>query len=84
MIEYYIVFNVICAIISSTIAYKKDRGAVSAFFVGLLLGIIAIIILLFLPTYIGDKYRKCPECAEIILNDAKKCKYCKSSIFEGG
>lgn len=32
------------------------------------------------PTQLSKTHRKCPECCELVLNDAKKCKHCGSSI----
>lgn len=31
-----------------------------------------------------QKTRKCPECAEEILIDARKCKHCGSDVTKGG
>lgn|SRR5690606_27202380 len=29
---------------------------------------------------VSAKYRKCPECAELVLKEAKKCKHCQSEL----
>jgi hypothetical protein len=29
---------------------------------------------------VSAKYRKCPECAEVVLKEARKCKHCQSEL----
>lgn len=69
--------SIVSAIVCAVLASKKDRNAAGWFFIGLLLGIFGIILVVFMsPVTGGEKYKKCPECAETILSEAKKCKHC--------
>lgn len=82
---------IVCGIISAMIASNKGRSTAGWFFVGLLfgpLGIVAALVVSADHQALKDKkvsigsHRKCPMCAEMVLAEAKICKYCKSDLPE--
>jgi hypothetical protein len=73
-----IFFGIICALIAN----NKKRNSLLWLIFGSIFGIFALIILLVLPSYKYDEtptpetHFRCPDCAELILKQARKCKHC--------
>ena len=75
MIEFLI--WLLCAFATMGVATAKNRNVVGWFFIGLVLPVIALIVVSVMPALADpDKMKKCPECAETVLKDAKVCKHC--------
>jgi hypothetical protein len=55
----------------------KDRAGLAY---GLFLGWIGVIILAFLPTREGDRFRECPHCREKMRRDASVCPHCQRDV----
>jgi hypothetical protein len=73
----------ILAVVVAIWAYKMGRSAVGYFFLSLLLSpVIAGVILLVSGRKVGEKYKKCPECAEIVKSEAKICRFCGHDFTE--
>lgn len=84
----WIMFGVVCAVAANS----KNRGSIGWFFMGMLFGPFALLILIFLPkqpdpaatpfhdaSRISDS-RTCPYCAETIKMAAIVCKHCGRDI----
>lgn len=75
------VFWFAIAFLCGLIAIAKNRS-VGWFFLGLLFSVFALVLLLALPA-LGARARRertCPECAEAVLVEARRCKHCGASI----
>lgn len=84
----------LCAIVTAIIASSKGRSGVGWFLVGCVIGIFGIILVACMPSLkkpAGD-YRvgaapspethvKCPDCRELVLRDARKCKHCGCALI---
>ncbi|MCL4715458.1 MAG: hypothetical protein KJZ75_11155 [Hyphomonadaceae bacterium] len=65
------------------IATEKGGGGCLWAFLGFLLGPLALIIVAAMPSQQkprADELRKCPECAEMIRREARKCRFCGSEV----
>ena len=84
-----IVFWILCGFVTSLIFGNKGRNAIGGFLLGALLGPFGILIAL-----VSSKdesqlekqavqtglSRKCPECAEVVKAEARKCRFCGSDL----
>jgi hypothetical protein len=76
--------GVICGGIAAAIASSKGGSGVGAFFVGLLLGPIGVLIACFMgdPQRLAETQmtqgnrKKCPRCAELVMAEARVCRFC--------
>lgn len=85
--ELFLIVWIGCAILCWIVANSKARLAGLWFILGLFLGVFALIAILVLPSLARDKnapspdtHVKCPDCRELVLKDARKCKHCGTSL----
>lgn len=84
----FVLFWLVFAVLVGLLAVKRGRGGVAWFFVAVLLSpLIGALLLLVLPnkaevgaTPTPETHVKCPECRELVLKDARKCKHCGSAL----
>jgi len=67
------------------IANSKSRSGCGWFILGLLLGPFALVVAA-LPTAQDDAplnktHARCPDCRELVLIDARKCKHCGCALI---
>lgn len=79
-----LVFGVICALIASS----RGRSALGWFVLGCLFSIFALLLVALLPSLktdpnqpTPDTHVKCPDCAELVKNEARVCKHCGCKLI---
>jgi hypothetical protein len=87
--EVLLVLWLLCGIAGGIILSNKGRSGCGGFALGFLLGPIGLVIALVMQTdhkelehrslRSGDT-RKCPNCAEVVRAEAKKCRFCGSEL----
>ncbi|WP_070414677.1 zinc ribbon domain-containing protein [Pseudomonas lundensis] len=92
--EYLIVW-LAAAGVCAYFAKQKGRSVGGWFVLGFLLPVVALVILWVLPSLgfddaksqeiarkygVSSRYRKCPECAELVQREATKCKHCQAEL----
>jgi hypothetical protein len=77
----YLLFAVLCGLVGGAIGRAKNRAS-EGVLLGLLLGPLGILLIACFEKLMpaGRTERKCPDCAEMILAEAKKCKHCGSTV----
>lgn len=82
---------VLCAVFSAVIASAKDRSGFGWFVLGFLFGPFALIAVGFMPSLktmpgapTPATHVKCPDCAELVLNEARVCKHCGCRLVPQG
>lgn len=87
--EFFIIW-LLFGIVAMVIASSKERSGCGWFLLGCLIGPFALVVaaLPSLHTVPGtpspSTHVKCPDCAELILIDAKVCKHCGCRLISGG
>ena len=78
-----------CGILGSFMAQSKGRSRLLGFFLGFVFAPFGLISAAMLASdesgnvrrgLISGELRKCPECAETIRREARKCRFCGSEI----
>lgn len=80
----WLVFSVLVALL----AVRRGRSGVGWLFVAALLSpLIGVLMLLVLPnkaevgaTPTPESHVRCPDCRELVLRDARKCKHCGCTL----
>lgn len=84
LIFFWLALSVLCGVLAS----KNNRSGFGYFILALIISPLLCGLLLLIigkradetPPAIEDQRIKCPECAELILKEAKKCKHCGSVL----
>ena len=67
-------------VVASIIAYSKGRNSLGWFLSGLLIGPFALVVAALRPVVRAGQLKQCPACAEIIHEEARRCRYCGFEI----
>jgi hypothetical protein len=78
--EAFWVVTLIFGVLASLIAHGKGRNSLGWFLAGTFIGPFALVVA-FLPPVVRDgMYSACPECREVIHQDAAACRFCRSAL----
>ena len=84
-----LVFWIMCGIATSMIFKTKGQNPVAGFFLGAILGPFGILFALIWSKNEGEieqraitsgSLRKCPDCAEMVKVEARKCRFCAAEL----
>lgn len=83
----WIIIAAICGFVGGFLLERSDRWG-TGFFLGLLLGPIGIVVAAIMrldrtgeaPVATTAPTRKCPDCAEVVLAEARKCRFCGAAL----
>jgi hypothetical protein len=84
-----LVFWIMCGIATSMIFKNKGRDAFGGFLLGALLGPFGILFAFFWSSderqiesraITSGALRKCPDCAEMVRAEARKCRFCNADL----
>jgi hypothetical protein len=76
----------LCGFAGELAASARGLRRWAGFLLGFLLGPIGILVILAFPIDWGalrsrdPTYRRCPECAEFVRLEARRCRYCGSNL----
>lgn len=74
-------FWVLCGVFAAMVASSKGRSGLGWGLLGFLFGPLALLAVGFMPaTNTGSGRVPCPSCAELILPDAKVCRFCGATV----
>jgi len=84
----YLIACFVFAFFTGGIAESKGRSTLGWFILGFLFPILAMIAVGLMPNLknLPDKptpktHVKCPDCKELVLRDARKCKHCGTALI---
>jgi hypothetical protein len=87
----FVFFWIICAVLCAIIASSKGRSGFGWFVLGGLFSVIALLLVIVLPSIkppvdladapSPDSHVKCPDCRELVIKDARKCKHCATTLI---
>lgn len=76
------------AVLCWIVANSKARFAGVWFLLGLIFGPLSLIAVAVMPSVEADKtapspktHVKCPDCRELVIKDARKCKHCGCTLI---
>ena len=87
--EILLIIWLLFGVAAGMVLSNKGRSGCGGFALGFLLGPIGLIIALVMQpdtqemeqrTLSQGEMRKCPECAELIRREARKCRFCGSEV----
>lgn len=82
----YVVYSVICAVLSAVVATTKDRNPATWFLGGLFFGVLGLIAAAGADRPHEDtashSHKTCPYCQERIRTSATACRYCGREVAE--
>jgi hypothetical protein len=79
---FYLIGSFIFGIAASFIAYGKGRNSLGWLVAGLVIGPFALIAALLPPRPRAGRFHRCANCAEVISNEARVCRYCGAVVQE--
>ena len=71
-----ILVALIFSLVASVIAKSKGRNSLGWFIAGLLIGPFALVVMTLRPVIREGQFKRCPVCAEIVGEPAKRCHHC--------
>lgn len=80
---------IMCGIATAMIFSSKGRDTIGGFALGALLGPFGVLFALFWSkdegtieqrAIMSGSLRKCPECAELVKAEARKCRFCSAEL----
>ena len=74
-----VVLYLVIAVVTGIVASSRGRSGFGWFVLGCVISIFALILVALLPSTDGQTsgtHVRCPDCQELVLNEARKCKHC--------
>lgn len=85
--EYFVAWLLI-SIVTAIAASSRGRSAFGWFLIACFLNLLALILVLVLPNLKTEAEKpnpkthvKCPDCRELVLKEAKRCKHCGITLI---